>query len=81
MHSHDGGMPDRLVALESKIAMLEHTVDALSGELAAHQRTIDHLRRDLDALVQHLKKGRTADTAEDGIEPHDTPPPHWGGAS
>jgi len=74
-------MPDRLVELESKIAMLEHTVDALSGELAEHQRTIDRLRRDVDALVQLLKKGRPADGGEDGIEPHDTPPPHWGGAS
>jgi len=72
-------MTDRLVALESKIAMLEHTVDVLGGELAAHQRTIDRLQRDVDALVQFLKKGRSSESGEP-IEPHDTRPPHWGGA-
>ncbi len=69
-------MGDRLVELESKIAMLEHTVDVLNGELAAHQRTIDRLRNDLDAVLQQLKRQRS-----ETIEPHDTPPPHWGGAS
>lgn len=68
---------DRLVELESKIAVLERTVDVLSGELAAHQRTIDRMRRDVEALVTHLKKAR----GEDAIEPHDTPPPHWGGGT
>lgn len=72
-------MTDRLVALESKIAMLEHTVDVLGGELAAHQRTIDRLQRDVDALVQFLKKGRSSESGE-SIEPHDTRPPHWGGS-
>ncbi|MBL8755158.1 MAG: SlyX family protein [Planctomycetes bacterium] len=75
-------MPDRLVELESKVAMLEHTVDALSGELAAHQRTIDRLQANVAALVQQLKRqrGEAADAGEP-IEPHDTPPPHWGGRS
>lgn len=73
-------MTDRLIALESKIAMLEHTVDVLNGELAAHQLTIDRLRQDVDSLVQHIKRGRAADAGEP-IEPHDTPPPHWGGRS
>jgi uncharacterized coiled-coil protein SlyX len=72
-------MTERLVALESKIAMLEHSVDTLSGELAAHQRTIDRLQRDVDALVQFLKKGRSNEGGEP-IEPHDTRPPHWGGS-
>lgn len=69
-------MGDRLVELESKIAVLEHTVDVLNGELAAHQRTIDRLRNDLDGVLQQLKRQRS-----EAIEPHDTPPPHWGGAS
>jgi uncharacterized coiled-coil protein SlyX len=71
------GMTDRLVELESKITMLERTVDVLGGELAAHQRTIDRLQKDVDDLVQHLRRSRTAEP----MEPHDTPPPHWGGAS
>ena len=57
---------DRIVGLESKIAVLERTVDVLSGELAAHQQVIDRLRRDMDALVQHLKKARGDDSIEIG---------------
>ena len=67
-------MTDRQIALESKIAVLEHTVDVLSHELAAHQRNIEQLRAELGAVLQHLKKARGTDP----IEPHDTPPPHWG---
>lgn len=67
-------MTDRQIELESKIAMLEHAVDHLSHELAVHQRRIEQLQQDLAALVQHLKKARDPE----GIEPHDSPPPHWG---
>ncbi len=73
-------MPDRLVELESKVAMLEHTVDALSGELAAHRCTLDQVREQVAALLLHWKKNRGGDGSEP-IEPHDTPPPHWGGAT
>ncbi len=72
-------MPDRLVELESKVAMLEHTVDALSGELAAHQRTIERLQANVEALVLQIKRQRS--DAGEAIEPHDSPPPHWGGGS
>ena len=40
----------------------------------AHQRSIEQLRADLGAVLLHLKKARGAEP----IEPHDTPPPHWG---
>ena len=63
------------VDLESKLAMLERTVDALSEELAAHQRRLDHLQATLDAMAQQMKRP----TGDDPIEPHDTKPPHWGG--
>ena len=46
----------RWCALESKLAMLEHTVDALSGELAAHQKRLDVLQATLEALV-HAAEG------------------------
>lgn len=73
-------MADRRIELESKIAMLEHAVDTLGGELAAHQRTIDRLRQDVDALVALWKRGRgEAGDGGEPLEPHDTPPPHWGG--
>jgi len=67
-------MTSRQIELESKIAMLEHSVDTLSHELAVHQRSIEQLQQDLASLVLHLKKSRDTDP----IEPHDSPPPHWG---
>jgi uncharacterized coiled-coil protein SlyX len=70
-------MADR-IELEIKLAMLEHTVDALSGELAAHHRRLEQLQAGLEALVQQLKRQRAGEQG-DPIEPHDTRPPHWGG--
>jgi uncharacterized coiled-coil protein SlyX len=68
------GMPDFRIELESKVAMLEHTVEALSSELAAQQKRIDFLQTNFEALIQQQKRGR----ADDSVEPHDTRPPHWG---
>ena len=68
-------MDDR-VELESKIAMLERTVDALSGELAEQGRRIESLQASVATLVEQFKRQRAGD---DSIEPHDTRPPHWGG--
>lgn len=68
-------MANSRIELESKLAMLEHTVDALSGELAAHQKRLDLLQATLEALVQRQKGARP----DEPIEPHDTRPPHWGG--
>ena len=68
-------MPDSRVDLESKVAMLERTVDALSDELAAQQRVLEALQTNFELLRQHLKRP----PADDAIEPHDTRPPHWGG--
>ena len=68
-------MSNSRIELESKLAMLEHTVDALSGELAAQQRRLDAMQATLAALVQRQKGAQSAES----IEPHDTRPPHWGG--
>lgn len=68
-------MRDSRVELESKVAMLEHTVDALSGELAAMQKRLDALHANFTAIQQQLKRPR----GDDPIEPHDARPPHWGG--
>ena len=68
-------MPDSRVELESKVAMLEHTVDALSAELAAQQKRLDVLQANFEALVQQQRRSR----ADESIEPHDARPPHWGG--
>lgn len=69
-------MTDDRVELESKIAMLERTVESLSGEMHEQGRLIqaltDHVKS-LSEAVARLKQG------DDDIEPHNTKPPHWGG--
>ena len=62
------------VELESKIAQLERTVDALSGELHQQQLRIEALQASVQVLVEQLKKRADGDD----LEPHDTRPPHWG---
>ncbi|MCA8963294.1 MAG: SlyX family protein [Planctomycetes bacterium] len=69
-------MSDSRIEFESKVAILEHTVDALSTELAVQQRRLDALQASLDALVRQVHRLRSGG---DAIEPHDTRPPHWGG--
>lgn len=66
--------PDR-IELESKIAQLERTVDALSGELHEQQQQLERLQATVKLLADQLKKKND----DDDLEPHDTRPPHWGG--
>lgn len=67
-------MTDR-IELESKLAMLERTVDALSGEMHEQGKRIAALQENVRVLAQELKKKSSGDE----IEPHDTRPPHYGG--
>jgi uncharacterized coiled-coil protein SlyX len=69
-------MSDSRIQFESKVAILEHTVDALGGELLVQQRRLDALQATVEALVQQLNRLRSGG---DAVEPHDTRPPHWGG--
>ena len=62
------------VELESKIAQLERTVDALSGELREQQRCLEGLQAAVTVLVEQLKRR----SGGEEIEPHDSKPPHWG---
>ncbi|MFT4844373.1 MAG: putative coiled-coil protein SlyX [Planctomycetota bacterium] len=68
-------MSDGRIELESKIAVLERTVEALSGEMHEQGRLIkalmDHVRT-LSETVSRSKSG-------DDIEPHNTKPPHYAG--
>ncbi|MCK5943273.1 MAG: SlyX family protein [Planctomycetes bacterium] len=65
--------PER-IELESKIAVLERTVDALNGELQQHGRQIEALQATVKLLADQLRKKRD----DDDLEPHDSKPPHWG---
>ena len=62
------------VELESKIALLERTVDALSGELHEQRQQLERLQATVRLLADQLKKKQDGDD----LEPHDTKPPHWG---
>jgi uncharacterized coiled-coil protein SlyX len=62
------------IDLEFKITSLERTVDALGGEVRAQQQEIERLRATVSLLAEQLKKKHN----DDDLEPHDTPPPHWG---
>ena len=58
----------RVVELEQRYMRLEKTVDDLSGVVAAQQKHIDHLERELGSLLQRLG----------AFEPGpNEPPPHY----
>lgn len=67
-------MSSERIDLESKITMLERTVDALGGELRAQQQEIERLQATVKVLADQLRKKQDGDD----LEPHDTKPPHWG---
>jgi uncharacterized coiled-coil protein SlyX len=68
-------MTDDRVALESKIAVLERTVEALSGELHEHGKRIQAILEHVKQLSEAVSRGKGGDE----IEPHDTKPPHYSG--
>lgn len=69
-------MTDDRVELESKIALLERTVESLSGELHIHAQRIESLQKSVKLLAEQMARGKT--DGED-IEPHNTKPPHYSG--
>lgn len=68
-------MNDDRVELESKIAVLERTVEALSGELHLHAQRIQSLENTVKVLAEQVVRNKSGDD----LEPHDTEPPHYGG--
>tara|TARA_R110002072_G_scaffold25443_5_gene85068 strand:+ start:24503 stop:24709 length:207 start_codon:yes stop_codon:yes gene_type:complete len=68
-------MSDDLVGLESKIAVLERTVEALSGEMHAQGRLIQALTDHVKTLSETVSRNKSGDD----IEPHNTKPPHYEG--
>jgi len=65
---------ERLIELESRIAHQDHSINALSEEIYAQQKKLDHLQVTCNFLVQQLKaQGGTPSLADAG----DDKPPHY----
>ena len=64
---------DRLTNLEIRTAEQERTIEELSGQIAGQWKTIDALKRRLDALTERFL------TLEEQAAPDGpvTQPPHW----
>ena len=65
---------DRLIRLETRLAYLEQTLDALDGVVITHDRTIERLTRQLAQLRNELAAGSRDAVEPEGEEP---PPPHY----
>lgn len=68
-----GNAEDRLTTLEIRTAEQEKTIEELSGQIAEQWKTIEGLRKKLDALTERFL------TLEEQTAP-DVPvtkPPHW----
>ncbi len=68
-------MSDDRVDLESKISVLERTVEALSAELHLQGQMIQALTEHVKTLSETVANGKPGDE----IEPHNTKPPHYSG--
>lgn len=65
---------DRLEQVESRLAFLEHSIDAIAGEVEAQQSEMRRLSKLLQGLEDQLDSLRR----ETGADPsQDEPPPHY----
>lgn len=64
---------DRMIAMETRSAEQERTIEELSGQIAAQWREIERMRATLDALAERFVslEEQGAPAAEAGR------PPHW----
>ena len=65
-----------VTALEAQIAFVEDAVQTLDDALAAQQRHILRLERQIDRLQEQLK-GQGARIDEAAAESGEPPPPHY----
>lgn len=68
-----GNADERLTALEIRAAEQEKTIEELSGEIAEQWKTIDGLRKNLDALADRFLVLEEQTTPDVPV----TKPPHW----
>lgn len=64
---------ERLVRLETLAAEQERTIETLSGQIAEQWRTIDGMRRKLDALSERFLALEERTAPDVPV----TKPPHW----
>jgi uncharacterized coiled-coil protein SlyX len=67
-------MTDNRIELEAKIAILERTIDALSGEMHQQAKTIQTLEAKVQTIAEQLK----TKMSDSDLGPHNSPPPHYG---
>lgn len=66
------GDPDRLTALEMRIAEQDRVIDELSGEIAGQWTLIERLRRQVELLSERFL------SLEEALPPAVAArPPHW----
>ena len=68
-----GKADDRLMTLEIRAAEQEKTIEELSGQIAAQWKTIEGLRKKLDALTDRFLVLEEQSAPEVPV----TKPPHW----
>jgi SlyX protein len=64
---------ERLTRLEIAVALQEKTIGELSEEIAGQWKTIERMRRKLDALAERFLELEEQSRPETPV----TKPPHW----
>lgn len=67
-------MEEKIIALETKLAFQEHTVNELNDIITDQQAQIDRLREELEIVSLRLESVTESGSNPDEPEP---PPPHY----
>jgi SlyX protein len=67
-------MEERLIEVETRLAFMDDTLQALNGVVVHQQQEIDLLRREIEALKAQLKSMAPGLVGNPSEEP---PPPHY----
>lgn len=68
----DGDEPDRIEALETRIAFQDQTIEDLNAAITSQWQVIDQLTRKVTQLEEQVRAG--VHIADPSTEP---PPPHY----
>jgi SlyX protein len=64
---------DRLIALESRAAEQDRTIEELSGQIAEQWAVIERLRKNVERLTERFQALEEQSAPETPV----TRPPHW----